>query len=249
MLIVRGICQQNLAISIAKRAWRPAMSEIPFPFDLVGFDLDGTLLDTSDELTAALNHALTAIGRPPLARDLVKPMIGLGAKHMLRTGLENSGTCSNQLVDQCLPVLLDHYRGNLGSGSLPYPGLVQAMDELEAMGVKLAVVTNKYEQLARALLDAIGMASRFGAIIGGDTMGQGRAKPHRAPINEMIRRCAAQRPVFIGDSRFDMEAGKNAGIPTVAVSFGFLLQPVEELGADAVIDHYDELIPALRRIG
>ncbi|MBC2777318.1 HAD-IA family hydrolase [Parasphingopyxis marina] len=226
-----------------------ASSNTPFPFDLVGFDLDGTLLDTSDELTEAVNYTLGRLGRPAFSRDEVKPMIGLGAKHMLKVGLEASGETSDELLYEWLPVLLEFYGDNLGSGSHPYPGLLPAMDRLDAMGVKMAVVTNKYERFAVKLLEAVGLAPRFGCIIGGDTMGKGFSKPHRAPIDEMMKRCAAERGAFIGDSIYDIGAGKNAGIPTVAVSFGFLHQPVEELGADAIIDHYDELIPALTRLG
>lgn len=225
------------------------MTSSGFPFDLVGFDLDGTLLDTSYELTDALNHALGKLGRPALPREEVRPMIGLGARHMLDRGLDRTGGGSEALVDEYLPVLLDHYDAHLGRESPPFPGLVEAMDRLEAIGVRMAVVTNKYEHLAVKLLEATGMAPRFGAIIGGDTMGRGRAKPHRAPIDEMMRRCGASRAAFIGDSIYDVTAAKNAGIPAIAVSFGFLHQPVEELGADAVIDHYDELVGTLERLG
>jgi len=221
----------------------------PFPFDLAGFDLDGTLLDTSDELTRAVNHTLGLIGRPGFTREEVKPMIGLGAKNMLRIGLERSGETSDELLYEHLPGLLEYYGDNLGSGSHPYPGLLAAMDRLDAMGVKMAVVTNKYERYATKLLTEAGLYHRFGCIIGGDTLGKGKAKPHRAPIDEMKKRCGASRAVFIGDSIYDIEAGKNAGVPTVAVSFGFLLQPVEELGADAVIDHYDELVEVLQGLG
>ena len=90
---------------------------------------------------------------------------------------------------------------------------------------------------------------RFAGVIGGDTMGKGNSKPSPAPIHEMIARCGGGRAAFVGDSIYDIMAAKNAGIPNIAVSFGFLLQPVEELGADAVIDGYDELVPALIRLG
>lgn len=219
------------------------------PFDCVGFDLDGTLLDTSDELTVSLNHALASIGRPPLAQAEVRPMVGLGARHMLAEGLARSGEGSEAMADELLPVLLEHYDAHLGSGSPPFPGLIGAMDELAARDVKLAVVTNKFERLAVKLLEAKGLAGRFGAIIGGDTMGKGFAKPHRAPIDEMIRRCGATRAAFVGDSIYDVGAAKAAGVPVVAVSFGFLTGPVEALGADAVIDHYDALIATLEQLG
>ena len=226
-----------------------------FPYDIVGFDLDGTLLDTSDELTASVNHTLGLMGHPPLKREQVKPMIGLGAKHMLKVGIEQTGAKGEEaemLLKQYLPRLLDHYGAHLGSGSHPYPGLLDAMDALTERGVTLAVVTNKYESFAETLLSAVALRDRFACVIGGDTMGKGKSKPHRAPIDEMIRRCGHKpgetRAAFIGDSIYDIMAAHNAGLPAIAVSFGFLHQPVEELGADAIIDHYDELIPTLERL-
>ena len=219
-----------------------------FPFQIIGFDLDGTLLDTSLELTNAVNHTLALIGRPPLTQDEVKPMVGLGAKNMLHVGLKRSGGSEDELLNEYLPMLLEYYGDHLGSGSPPYPGLLDAMAKFDDMGVKMAVVTNKYERFAVKLLTEIGMIDRFVTVIGGDTMGKGKSKPNRAPIDEMIKRCGGGKAAFIGDSIYDIDAGKNAEIPTVAVSFGFLLQPVEELNADAIIDHYDEFIPALEQI-
>ncbi|MBK5264802.1 MAG: HAD-IA family hydrolase [Alphaproteobacteria bacterium] len=215
------------------------------PFDIVGFDLDGTLLDTSGDLAAAVNYTLAQIGRPPFSIDEIKPLVGRGAKVMLERGLAASGGCSEALMKQYLPVLLDFYGENLAHHSEAYPGLVEVMDGLHARGVKLAICTNKYERFALALMDQMGLMQRFDAIVGGDTLGPGRAKPDGAPIEELIRRCGGGRAIFLGDSISDTLAAKNAGIPSIAVSFGFLMQPIEELGADLIIHHYDELIPAL----
>lgn len=215
------------------------------PFDIVGFDLDGTLLDTSGDLAAAVNYTLAQIGRPPFSVEEIKPLVGRGAKVMLERGLEVSGGSSDELMQKYLPVLLEYYGENLARHSEAYPGLIDAMDQLHARGIKLAICTNKYERFATALIDQMGLTQRFDAIIGGDTMGPGKSKPHAAPIEEMIRRCGGGRTVFLGDSINDTMAAKNAGIPSIAVSFGFLMQPIEELMADLVIHHYDELIPAL----
>lgn len=220
-----------------------------FPFAIVGFDLDGTLLDTSGDLTAAVNHALAEAGRPLLTVEQVKPMIGGGAKHMLAQGMEATGGCSPKELHRLYKLLLAHYEANIAVATRPFPGALAAIDALEAMGVKLAIVTNKFESLAAKLLGELGLRDRFAALIGGDTMGPGLAKPHRAPIDAMIRRCGGGRAAFVGDSIYDILSARNAGIPSVAVSFGFLMQPVEELGADAIIDGYDGLIPALTRIG
>lgn len=217
-------------------------------FDIVGFDLDGTLLDTSATLTRAVNYTLKQAGRPPLDIDQVRPMIGGGAKKMLEMGLEASGGCDAEDMRRLYPILLDFYGDNVSEGTAPFPGLLDTLDRLTTDGVSLAVVTNKFERFAVKLLDELGLLPRFAAVIGGDTMGKGNAKPSAVPIREMIVRAGGGSAVFLGDSVYDTLAAKNAGIPSVAVSFGFLMGPIEDLAADAVIDSYDELIPTLERL-
>ncbi|UZK69478.1 HAD-IA family hydrolase [Sphingomonas sp. S1-29] len=219
-----------------------------FPFDIVGFDLDGTLLDTSGDLAAAVNHVLALNDRAPLAVEAVKPMVGLGARHMLKQGLAASGGFDEAMLDIGYPLLLEHYAANISAHTVPFPGLLDTLDVLQASGVTLAIVTNKFEHMAVKLIGELGLSERFACIIGGDTMGKGNAKPSPLPIHEMIRRTGGGRAAFVGDSIFDIDAAKAAGIPSIAVSFGFLWQPVEELEADAVIDHFDELVSALHRL-
>lgn len=220
-----------------------------FPFAIVGFDLDGTLLDTSADLANAVNYALDLGKRPPLSVDAIKPMIGGGAKLMLEKGLQVSGGYGPELMAELYPALLGFYEANISAGTVPFAGMIETLDRLDAMDVKVAIVTNKFERFAVKLIGELGLTARFATIIGGDTMGPGKAKPNAAPILEMIRRCGGGRAAFVGDSIYDILAAKNAQVPNVAVSFGFLMQPIEELEADAVIDHYDELIPTLERLG
>ncbi len=221
-------------------------SSAAFPFQLVGFDLDGTLLDTSADLTGAVNHALALAGRPLLDVATVRPMIGGGAKRMLEHGLAATGGCEADEMAHLYRALLDHYEANISAGSFAFPGMVETLDALDAMDVKVAVCTNKFERLADKLLTELGLRDRFFALIGGDTMGKGNAKPSAAPIHEMIRRAGGGRAAFVGDSIYDVMAAKNAGVPSVVVRFGFLGGPAEELGADAIIDRYEDLIPTLR---
>ncbi len=220
----------------------------PFPFSIVGLDLDGTLLDTSGDLTAAVNHALASAGRPLLTVEQVKPMIGGGARHMLAQGMAATGGCSEEELDVLHRRLLDFYEANICVMTQPYPHALDALDRLADMGVTLAIVTNKLERFARAILDELALTPRFDAIIGGDTMGPGNGKPSRQPIDAMILRCGGGKAAFVGDSIYDIAAAHAAGIPAIACRFGFLMQPVEELGADAIIDGFDQLIPALERL-
>jgi phosphoglycolate phosphatase len=218
-----------------------------FPFDIVGFDLDGTLLDTHEDLAAAVNHALELAGRPAVAASEVRALIGGGGKTMLRRALELTGGLPDNFAE-LHQALLDYYAANIAVHTRLFPGGAAMLDALAAEGVKLAVVTNKLEALAIKGFDALGLTDSFYTIIGGDTLGPGRAKPSPDPIHEMIARAGGGRAAFVGDTTYDIGAAKAAGVPCVAVSFGFNDLPTEELGADAVIAHFDELVPALRGI-
>ena len=220
-----------------------------FPFDIIGFDLDGTLLDTSGDLTAAVNHALALVNRPPLTPDAVKPMIGGGAKLMLEHGLNASGGIPAEEFKPLYRALLRYYEDHIAVHTRPFPGALDVLDQLDAMGVKYAVVSNKFESLCTKALGELGLLERMETVIGGDTLGKDNAKPSAAPIHEMIARCGGGRAVFIGDSIYDTMAARNAGIPSVACRFGFLMHSLEEMNADAEIDHFDELIAVLQRLG
>ncbi|MEZ0243233.1 MAG: HAD family hydrolase [Sphingomonas sp.] len=217
-------------------------------FDIVGFDLDGTLFDTAADIAAAANHGLASIGRQPLPIEAFRPMIGLGGLHLMGEALLATGGCEEGELERLFPAWLAYYEANIANETRPFPGLLDAMDALDARGVKIAIVTNKRERFAVKLVEELGLTHRFATVIGGDTMGPGNAKPSALPILEMIERCGGGRTAFVGDSIFDTQAAKNAGVPSIACAFGFLNGPVEELQADAVIDHYDELIPVLERL-
>ena len=218
-----------------------------FPFDVVVFDLDGTLADTAPDLTAALNHALGVLGRPPVPADDVRHMVGHGARALLQKGLAATGEMTEALVEQGFPIFIDHYVAHIADATTIYPGLQVALDRLAARGVKLAVCTNKAEGLARRCIDALGWATRFDALIGGDTLSV--RKPDPMPLFEAIARCGGGAAAYVGDSITDTDTGRNAGIPTIAVTFGFADRPPEALGAIALIDHFDELIPTLEQLG
>ncbi len=223
------------------------------PFDIVGFDLDGTLLDTHQDLAAAVNHALAIAGRAPFPASEVRKMIGGGGRTMLRRALEGSGGLPGDAEFSMLhSQMLEFYGDNIDRHTALFPGGEAMLDDLAKAGVKLAVVTNKLEALAVKSFAALGLSSRFFTIIGGDTLGSGRAKPGPDLIELMIERGKALggggKAAYVGDTTYDTGAARAAGIPCVAVSFGFNDLPVHDLGADAVIDHFDQLIPALAQL-
>jgi len=217
-----------------------------FPFDVVAFDLDGTLADTAADLAAALNHALVRLGRPEVPAEEVRHLVGHGARALLRRGLAVSGDASEALVEAGFPLFIDHYAANICRFTRPYPGAQSALEGLRRTGARLAVCTNKVERLTHLLLDALGWQDRFDAVVGGDTLAV--QKPDAAPLHEAVARAGGGRAAFVGDSITDADTARGAAIPFVAVSFGFSDRPVEALGADAVIDRYEDLLPALGRL-
>ena len=224
-----------------------------FPFDIVLFDLDGTLVDSARDLCPAVNHALGLIGRGPVAESTTRGMIGGGAEMMLTRALEaTGGMIAEEEYRRLSDALLTHYWAHIADNTVPYPGCIDALEQLASLGCSLAVCTNKSEKGARALLDALDMTDHFKAIYGGDTLGRERAKPLPDILQAAMADCGGGRAVMIGDTTFDVLAGKAAGLPVVTCGFGYIDAPVSELaskfGSDANIDHFDELIPALKRL-
>jgi phosphoglycolate phosphatase len=187
------------------------------------------------------------MGRQPLTQERVRRMVGHGARTLLRRGLAATGDVDDALVDTAMPIFLDYYGHHIADHSVPYPGVEQALTALAAAGMKLAICTNKPEALARQLIAALGWETRFAAIVGGDTLAT--RKPDPAPVREAVARAGGGRAVFVGDSISDTDAARAAGLPCIALTFGFADRPPEELGASALIDHFDALLPALERLG
>lgn len=222
---------------------------IKFPFDIVGFDLDGTLFDTSRDLGVALNHALALAGRPPVPLEDVTRHIGGGAAQMLRSALSESGGVDEAAFDGLQAELVAFYARNIAAHTALFPGGAAMLDALDERGVKIAIATNKKESFAVRLFEELGLLHRFACVIGGDTLGPGTSKPRPDMLHAMVERCGGGRAAFVGDTTFDTGAARAAGLPVVAVRFGFCDVPPDELGADAVIDHFDDLVPTLERLG
>lgn len=216
-----------------------------FPFDIVGFDLDGTLLDTHRDLAEAVNHALALGGFDLVPIDHAKTLIGGGAKLMLAKAIDEQGGLPPEEFTRLYKQMLTYYGRNCTVWTAPYPHVGEVLSELDARGVRMAVVTNKFESFARDILTRLHLIDCFKALIGGDTLGKGRAKPAPDPILEARARCGGGRMAYVGDSSWDVMAARAAEVPVVVAGYGFNDKPAEELGGDAVIDSPGELIPLL----
>jgi phosphoglycolate phosphatase len=219
-----------------------------FPFDIVGFDLDGTLLETHRDLGAAVNHALRVGGYDPVPVDGIEGLIGGGAKMMLRRVIDDRGGLPDEQFRPLYKALLAYYAEHNANHTRPFPGANEALDSLAERGVRLAVVTNKFESFAREILTKLDLIDRFDCVIGGDTMGKGRSKPAPDAIIEARARCSGGRFAYFGDSSYDVLAARAAGVPVVVAAYGYCDKAPSELGGDAVVHHFDELIPALEAL-
>ncbi|MFO6448493.1 HAD hydrolase-like protein [Erythrobacter sp. NE805] len=220
------------------------------PFDAIGFDLDGTLLDTFGDLGSAVNHALVMGGFEAVPLESSKGLIGGGAKMMLARALEAQGGVPPEEFRRLYKAMLAYYEGHNAVHTVPYPGVRETLAGLAAMGVRMVVVTNKFEAFAKNVLTHLELIDAFAAVIGGDSLGKGEdgqylAKPHPAPVLEARAITGGGSFVFVGDSSFDGRAARAAGVPFVAAAYGYCDAPPHALGADAVIDSFGELIPTL----
>jgi phosphoglycolate phosphatase len=218
---------------------------------LLVFDLDGTLAETAGDLVATLNVILSREGLPPVALEDARKMVGAGARALVQRGFHAAGkTIEGPRLDKLFEEFLVYYEEHIADESHLFDGVVQALDRFEEAGWNFAVCTNKVEHPSIKLLDALGVSRRFKVICGQDTFkadGKPIAKPDPRILLMTIER-AGGRPadtIMVGDSRTDIDTAKAAGIPVVAVDFGYTDTPVAELEPDRVISHFDDLWDAV----
>ncbi len=209
------------------------------------FDLDGTLVDSAPDLTAALNVALADAGRPSVDPAVVRHLVGHGARALIERGLALSGGGDESEVARALPVFLDHYAAHIADGTRPYPGTEAALDRMAGSGATLAICTNKPVALSRALVAALGWSGRFAAIVGGDSLTVRKPDPEHLLVTIATARGDPASSVFIGDTAVDVAAGQAAGVPVIVCAFGFADRPPAELNGDAVIARFADLDAAL----
>ena len=211
-------------------------------FDLVLFDLDGTLVETAPEICDAVNDTLRRFDLPEATLEQVARWIGHGTRELLIQALaQASGTdVSTVRASGTLPLIAAEfdrrYAARCGTRSQPYPHVVDTLQALRAQGVKLVVVTNKESVYTRRVLDAHGLTPLFDRVISGDSL------PTKKPDPAGVRLCLADfgvpthRTLFVGDSSIDAATARNAGLPVWLLPYGYNMgQPVSACGPDRVI--------------
>jgi phosphoglycolate phosphatase len=212
------------------------------PLKLIMFDLDGTLVDTAQDITNALNFALEPYGMKSLTLEDTIKLIGEGVSRLVEKILPvEIMHLKNDVMNRFLGYYSEHLIGN----SKEYPHVKETLKNL--INVKKAVISNKREDLSKRLLEEIRLSEYFDLIIGSDTAGE--RKPSPVPVLYVITKLgfSPEESIIVGDSNYDIEAGKKAGVKTVAVTYGY--RPRESLTeADYIIDDIRELIPLAHRI-
>src|SRR5690348_3414079 len=210
------------------------------------FDLDGTLVDTAPDLIGSLNVLFGREGLAPIMLNEGRGLIGGGVRKLIERGLSLQGrTFTAAEIDGFFADYITHYAEHIADSSRPFPGVEAALDVLAARGNRFAVCTNKLAWLSVRLLDRLGLTQRFVAICGRDTFGVEKPDP------EVLRRTIAAAggdlagSLMVGDSDTDISTARAAGIPVVAVDFGYTDVPVAELGPDRIISHFDALPAAI----
>jgi phosphoglycolate phosphatase len=212
----------------------------------VVFDLDGTLVDSAPDLIDTLNTILGREGLRPIAFNEARNMVGGGARHMLERGLAAEGlSLAPADLERLCGEFIEHYAAHIADRSRPFPGVEAALDTLVGGGCRLAVCTNKLEWLSRRLLDALGLTQRFAAICGADTFGV--QKPDAAILRGTVARAGGrlETAVMVGDAITDIAVARAAGMPVVAVDFGYSETPVVALAPDRIVGSFAQLPEAV----
>jgi len=216
---------------------------------LLVFDLDGTLAETAGDLMGTLNVILEREGLEPVPLESARTMLGAGGKALIARGFARAGRALAADKHQLLFAdFLAHYNAHIADNSWLFPGVVAALDRCAAAGYRLAVCTNKLEHSSNLLLNKLGVAKRFAFICGQDTFGV--AKPDPKPLIETIASAGGTlgSAIMVGDSRTDIDTARAAGVPVIAVDFGYTDVAVADLAPDRVISHFDELWDAVGAI-
>jgi phosphoglycolate phosphatase len=211
----------------------------------IAFDLDGTLIDSAPDLTAATQDALKELSLPSCSEQQVRSWIGNGAKVLMQRALTHSLSepVSQDVLDNAMPVFMRHYEANLQQHSQLYPGVLEVLARLSELGYSMAVVTNKPHRFAVPLLAAFNIGHHFTEVLGGDSLE--KMKPDPLPLTHLLAKwqLAPEALLMVGDSKNDILAAKAAGISSIGLTYGYNYG--EDIGLsspDAVCEQFCDIL-------
>ena len=214
--------------------------------DTIIFDLDGTLLDTLDDLRDSVNFGLRAFNLPERSRDEIRRFLGNGVTMLIKRSVPEG--IDDELREKVFSVFREHYLGNMKNKTAPYNGIMPLLDEAKRLGFKTGVVSNKLDEAVKALCE-----KTFGALIdfSQGAVGESDRKPNPINVTKCVTALGAQNDncVYIGDSEVDFQTAENANMKCISVLWGFRTK--EELlpfGADTFIEKPEELLPLINKM-
>jgi len=211
------------------------------------FDLDGTLADTAPDLLASLNHCVRDHGFPIFTLEEIGHLVGQGSIAMIKRAFALHETdLSDALLKELHSEFLTHYEDNIAGHSKLFDGIPALLDALQSDGHPLCICTNKYEGMARKLLEELRINDRFASITGGDTFEF--RKPDGRHLEQTLQLANCNRGIMVGDTITDADAAKNASMPLILVDFGYSAEPVSTFEPDAILSHFDQAYAAIAKL-
>ena len=222
----------------------PESMKFPLSVKMVMIDLDGTLVDTALDIAASANLMLQELGRPARNVETISDWIGNGVDRLVKRVLtgEMQAEPDEALYERAMDLFRKHYRAQLTNRSRPYPGAVEALDRLEAMGFDLACITNKAEAFTLPLLEALDLDKYFKLVLSGDSLPE--KKPDPLPLLHACKYfgITPDHGLLVGDSSNDIQAARAAGMPVICVTYGYNHgHDIRAQHPDAAIDSLTEL--------
>jgi len=211
------------------------------PIRALVFDLDGTLIDSKQDLVLSVNATLRAIGRDELPADLVASYVGSGAPVLISKALGDAS--EPEELRRALKYFLSHYEAHQLDNTRAYPGVREALAHLD--GRPMAVLTNKPANISVRILEGLGLAPFFKVIYGGNSFATKKPDPLGANTVLGDLKVLAHEAVMVGDSEVDVQTARNAGMISAIVNFGFGVQDRERYSADVYLDRMEDLVPLL----
>lgn len=213
-------------------------------YEHVAFDLDGTLVDSRADLAAAVNHVLQALGLPGLEPPTLYRYVGDGARVLVERAL---GAEHQDLLGPGVETFMAYYGAHLLDATRPYPGIVEALAALAERGVALSVLTNKPSAMSRAILEGLGLATRFLEILGGDSLPARKPDPAGLEHLRARTRTPRERMLLVGDSAVDLRTARAAGVAFCGVAWGLVPDALRAAHPERLIAYPAELVSVVER--
>lgn len=209
------------------------------------FDLDGTLVDSVPDLAGSLDTLMAEKGLAPIGVETARRLIGHGIPNLVRRAFAERGVeWQDEAGATAVKRFTEIYGARVAQETRPYADVETVLEQLAAQGWRMAVCTNKMERFARQIVDELGLSRFFVVVAGPDTFGVGKPDPRH--LTETAKAAGGGQPMFfVGDSEVDIATGKAAGVPVIALTYGYTKTPLDDLGADRLIDAFAELPAAI----